>query len=189
MNATDPGRTSPSLLVTARSGAGALAKRARRAAQGSWSEVLGSPRTLRWGMNAWPPFLGAGIVVEHIDPGWRSVRVRLRRSPLSANYVGTQYGGSLFSMADPWFMLLVLRRLGAGYIVWDRAGEIEFVAPGRTTVHATFAVDDAAVEELRAAAAGGEKVLRWFETELRDAEGVVVARYRKQVYVRRKRGA
>lgn len=155
--------------------------------KGNWSRVMSSPTTLRIGMSAWPPFLGAGVVVEHIDPQWRSARVRLRRSPLSANYVGTQFGGSLFSMADPWFMLLVLRRMGGGYVVWDQAGEIEFLSPGRTAITATFEVSDQAIEELRAAAAGGEKVLRWFEADLMDAAGTVVARYRKQVYVRAKR--
>lgn len=161
----------------------------RHASSGAWSEVLGSPRTLKWGMNIWPPFLGAGVVVEHIDPEWRSVRVRLRRSPLNANYVGTQFGGSLFSMADPWFMLLVLRGLGSGYVVWDQAGEIEFVSPGRRAIHATFSVSQEQLEQLRTQAEGGEKVLRWFETELTAPDGTVVARYRKRIYVRRKRAA
>lgn len=159
----------------------------RHAGSGAWSEVLSSPRTLRWGMNLWPPFLGAGVVVEHIDPQWHSVRVRLRRSPMNANYVGTQFGGSLFSMADPWFMLLVLRGLGSGYVVWDQAGEIEFVAPGRHTIHATFRVSATQLQELRAEAEGGGKLLRWFETELTAPDGTVVARYRKRIYVRRKR--
>lgn len=127
--------------------------------------------------------------MERIDPEWRSVRVRLRRSPLSSNYVGTQFGGSLFSMADPWFMLLTLRGLGSGYVVWDQAGEIEFVAPGRQAIHATFSVGEEQLEELRVAAEGGQKVLRWFETELTGRDGTVVARYRKLVYVRRKRAA
>lgn len=157
------------------------------ALSGRWSKVLGTPGALRTGMNLWPPYMGAGVVVEHIDPQWRSVRVRLRRSPLTANYVGTQFGGSLFSMADPWFMLLVMRRLGSGYVVWDKAGEIDFVSPGRTAVRATFAVSDEEIDAFRSAAEGGEKVLRWLSAELLGADGAVVAVVRKQIYVRRKR--
>ncbi|MDR2255751.1 MAG: DUF4442 domain-containing protein [Arthrobacter sp.] len=151
------------------------------------SRGMANPAVLRRGMSLWPPFLGAGVVVEELDREWRSATVRLRRSPFNANYVGTQFGGSLFSMCDPWFMLLVLRRMGPGYVVWDRRGEIEFVAPGRTAVRASFEVDDERIEALRAAAAGGDKVLEWFEAEIKDADGALVARYRKQVYVRAKR--
>ena len=60
--------------------------------------------------------------------------------------------------------------------------------PGRGTVHAVFELDDAVLDELRAAAAGGEKVLRWFAADIIDEQGEVVARTRKQLYVRRKPG-
>ena len=70
----------------------------------------------------------------------------------------------------------------------DKAGEIEFVKPGRGVVQACFVLEDAVLEELRDAAAGGGKVLRWFENDIVDAGGEVVARTRKQLYVRRKPG-
>lgn len=97
------------------------------------------------------------------------------------------FGGNLFAMTDPFWMLLTLHALGEGYIVWDQAGAIEFLAPGRGTVHACFALDDAVLAQLRAATADGAKHLHWFETDIVDANGAVVARVRKQLYVRRKR--
>jgi len=108
--------------------------------------------------------------------------LRLRRR--NRNYVRSQFGGNLFAMVDPFWMLLALHRLGPGYYVWDQAGAIDFVAPGREDIHARFRLDDATVEELRAAAAGGGKVLRWFENEITTASGEVVAHVRKQLYVR-----
>jgi len=142
---------------------------------------------LRRYMNVWPPFLFSGIRVTRISDDFRHARVELRQHWYNRNYVGTHFGGSLFAMADPFWMIMVMRRLGPGYMVWDQAGEILFTKPGRGTVVAEFELGDTVVDELRAAAEGGEKVLRWFETEIRDASGDVVARYRKQVYVRRKR--
>ena len=41
-------------------------------------------------------------------------------------------------MTDPYWMLLMLHALPRDYIVWDKAGAIEFVKPGRSTVHAEF---------------------------------------------------
>ena len=146
-----------------------------------------TPRLLRIGMNLWPPFLFTGIHVSDIGQDWRSARVELRLRPWNRNYVGTQFGGSLFAMTDPYWMLLMLHALPRDYIVWDKAAEIEFVKPGRSTVHADFRLDDTVIEEVIAAAADGEKVLRWFDTDVIDAEGEVVARVRKQLYIRRKR--
>ena len=144
------------------------------------------PNTLRHGLNLWPPFLFAGIHVSEISSDWRRIRVELRMRPWNRNYVRTHFGGSLFAMTDPFRMLPVLKCLGPDYFVWDKAGEIEFVKPGRGTMHATFELEDAVLDELRAAAASGEKVLRWFDADVVDEQGDVVARTRKQWYVRRK---
>ena len=143
---------------------------------------------LRWLMNVWPPFLFAGIRVREISADYRRARVEMHQRWFNRNYVGVHFGGSLFAMTDPFWMLLLLHRLGSDYLVWDQRGEIEFVRPGRGRVTARFEVDDTVLAELRAAAAGGEKVLHWFETEIVDDAGEVVARARKQVYVRRKPG-
>ena len=141
---------------------------------------------LRTLFRLWPPFLFAGIRVTEVSEDFRFARVELRQRWYNRNYVGTHFGGSLFAMTDPFWMILVLRRLGGDYIVWDQAGEIRFEKPGRGTVVAEFRLDDAVVDSLREEAADGAKVLRWFETEITDASGDVVARLRKQIYIRRK---
>ncbi len=145
------------------------------------------PSILRHGMNLWPPFLFAGIHVAAISPDWRHARVELRMRPWNRNYVGTHFGGSLFAMTDPFWMLLLMRLLGREYYVWDQSGAIDFLKPGRGTVSARFDIDDAVLAEIRQATAGGAKYLHWFENEVVDAGGEVVAQVRKQVYVRRKR--
>lgn len=154
---------------------------------GPIKRALSSARGMQIGMSLWPPYLASGIRVEHIASDFSRARVRLNKRPWNTNYVGTAFGGSLFSMSDPFWMFLLMRRLGPEFVVWDVAGEIDFVSPGRTAVHAEFEVTGDRVDEIRDAAAGGEKVLRWFSTDLTDDRGEVVARVRKQIYVRRKR--
>lgn len=136
----------------------------------------------------WPPFFFSGVHVSSISSDWRHAHVELRLRPWNRNYVGTHFGGSLFSMTDPFWMIMVMECLGSDYIVWDKAADIEFVKPGRGTVHARFEVDEQALDEIRAATAGHEKFLRWFPVDVVDAQGDVVARVRKQLHVRRKRG-
>lgn len=144
------------------------------------------PATFRRLLNFWPPFLFNSIRVLELDENWSRARVVLRLRPWNRNYVRSQFGGNLFAMTDPFWMLLAMHRLGSDYYVWDKAGAIDFVSPGREDVYASFHLTDAMVEELRTAAAAGDKVLRWFETEVTTASGEVVARVRKQLYVRLK---
>jgi acyl-coenzyme A thioesterase PaaI-like protein len=144
------------------------------------------PRHLRFGMNLWPPFLGAGIRVRHIAEDWSEVVVELRHGLMNRNYVGTHYGGSLFSMTDPFYALMLMHLLGERYLVWDQAAGIEFVAPGRGTVSAVFRLAKEEVEAIRAQAASGEKVLPAFDVEVRDADNALVARVHKTLYVRLK---
>jgi acyl-coenzyme A thioesterase PaaI-like protein len=148
-----------------------------------------NPTLFRHGINLWPPFLLAGIHVTRVSRDFRDIDVELRMRPWNRNYVGTHFGGSLFAMTDPFWMFSVLRNLGSRYFVWDKAAEIEFVKPGKGTVGTSFHLDEATLDELRARAADGGKVLHWFENEITDAKGEVVARVRKQVYVRLKPAA
>ncbi len=144
------------------------------------------PSTFRRLLNLWPPFFFNSIRLQSLSDDWTEAHVVLRLRPWNRNYVRSQFGGNLFAMVDPFWMLLVMHQLGNDYYVWDKAGAIDFVAPGREDVHAHFKLEPAVVDELRAAAAGGGKVLRWFETEVKTAAGELIAIVRKQVYVRLK---
>lgn len=142
---------------------------------------------LRFGMNLWPPFLFAGIRVLEIAPDYRYARVRMRLRPWNRNFFGTHFGGSLFAMTDPFWTLLLFHQVGRDHVVWDQAGEIEFVAPGRGTVYAEFRLTDEHVEQVLSETGSGEKSLTWFDTDVVGQDGTVVAKVRKQVYARRKR--
>lgn len=146
-----------------------------------------SANTLRHVMNLWPPFFATGIRLLLIAPDWRYAKVRLRWHHWNRNFVGTHFGGSLFAMTDPFWMILVMQSIGNDYIVWDKSASIDFIAPGRTDVFAEFHLTEARLQEIRDATASGEKFLTWFETEVKDADGTLIALVRKQVYVRRKR--
>lgn len=136
-------------------------------------------------MNLWPPFLLTRVRVEKISPTWDYVCVSVPLGVLSRNYNGTMFGGTMFAMTDPFWMVLVHKQLGDGYAIWDKAGEIEYVSPGRTRLRAEFRLDIATIAHIRQRADAGEKVLHWFDTEILDTDGKLIARVRKQVYVRK----
>lgn len=143
-------------------------------------------RLLRWGLNLYPPYLGAGVRVLHIAGDFREVRVKMGLGWYNRNYVGTQFGGSLYSMTDPFFMLMVMENLGRDYIVWDKAASIDFISPGKGPVHAEFRVDDELLAQIRQHTADGDKYLPELRVEVRDDEGTLVAIVHKTLYIRLK---
>jgi acyl-coenzyme A thioesterase PaaI-like protein len=138
------------------------------------------------GMHWWPPFLGAGIRLRRMTDDFREAEAELRLRRLNRNAVGTQFGGSLFAMTDPFYAIMLMRNLGSEYLVWDKSASIEYVAPGRGTVRARFELTEARLAQIRAQAAGGDKVLPEFDTDIVNAEDEVIAKVHRTVYVRLK---
>ncbi|WP_269533936.1 DUF4442 domain-containing protein [Chitinimonas sp. BJYL2] len=142
--------------------------------------------TFRHLINLWPPFLLTGIHADHVSHDYREADVRLTLRWYNRNYVGTHFGGSLFAMTDPWYMLMLMQILGREYFVWDQSAKIEFLAPGKGVVKARFRIDDAALAQIYAATADGDKYLPDFVVDITDAQDKVVARVTKTVYIRKK---
>ena len=137
-------------------------------------------------MNFYPPFLGAGIRVSRIGPDRRGFRARLGLHWYNRNYVGTHFGGSLYTMCDPFFMLILLEELGPGYVVWDKAASIRFLKPGRGTLTAEFHIPEERLVEIRRLADTEGKTEPLFSASVRDEGGEEVARVEKVLYVRKR---
>lgn len=149
--------------------------------------LCNSAACLRRAINFFGPYLGAGIAVTHLATDFSEATVQMKLRWYNTNYVGTHFGGSLYSMTDPIYMLLLMKRLGPDYIVWDKAARIDFLKPGRGVVTARFVLPEAIVERLRDDVAGGEKALPEWSVDVMNQAGDVVARVHKTLYVRRKR--
>ncbi len=141
-------------------------------------------RLLLRSINAWPPFLGAGIRVTRM--GSKAIDVEMKLRFWNRNYVGTHFGGSLYAMTDPFFMLMLLDNLGPGYIVWDKAATIRFKKPGRGKVRAEFRLSDEQIDEIKRAAAANGKTEPTFVVQVKDEAGEVVAEVEKVLWVKRK---
>ncbi len=146
-----------------------------------------SPTVMKWLINLWPPYLGAGVRVEKISHDYRQVQVSLRLRWYNRNYVGTHFGGTLFSMTDPFYMLMLMRILGRDYIVWDKSASIDFVAPGRGKVSALFELDETTLGAIKAATDSGDKYLPELPVRVVDEQGETVAHIRKTLYIRKKK--
>ncbi len=143
-----------------------------------------TPHLFKLRINTYAPYVGAGIKVEHVNLDQGLCVVSMALNPLNKNIVGTQFGGSLYSMVDPFYMMLLMHQLGSNYVVWDKSSHIEFIAPGKSKVRARIKIPNDEITFIRAAAATGEPVFRDYKTDIVDEQQKVIATVTKTVYIR-----
>ena len=143
-------------------------------------------RIARWRFNTFPAYRGTGGRVTFIRHDFMEVHIKLPLWWRTRNYVGTIFGGSLYASVDPFYMLMLIQGLGPTYTVWDKAASIRFRRPGRTTLYATFLIDQALLEEIRRELETIDRLDRHFTVELKDAAGEVHAIIEKVVNVRKR---
>lgn len=144
------------------------------------------PSLVKLALNLWPPFWGAGIKIMAISDDFRYVRLRLKLRWWNKNANRTQYGGSIFSLTDPVYSLMLMGILGKQYFVWDQQAHIEFIRPGNDDLFADFIISEDCIAEIMAATELGNKYLPEFSVNVIKANNEVVARVTRTLYVRKK---
>ena len=137
-------------------------------------------------INWYGPFLGAAVKLEKMTKDFRHAKVSMKLTFYNKNYMGTQFGGSLYAMVDPWYMLMLIKNLGKDYIVWDKAATINFRKPGKGTVFAEFNLTEAHLDEIRATLVTQNKMDYIFKVEIKDKDGKLIAEVDKVLYIRKK---
>ena len=150
-----------------------------------WSAAI-SNKLRCWSFYLFGCYRATGGRLRYIAEDWSEVRLELPLSWRTRNYVGTIFGGSIYAAVDPIYMLMLIRRLGPEFIVWDKAASIEFNKPGRETLRARFVIGDDELAAIRAALATQRSIDRSYVVELIDSSGIVCARVEKLIYIRRR---
>ncbi|MGD8109623.1 DUF4442 domain-containing protein [Vibrio sp. TRT 17S01] len=144
------------------------------------------PSIVKFALNSWPPFWGAGIKILFISDDFREVKMKLKLRWWNKNANRTQYGGSIFSLTDPVYSLMLMGILGEQYFVWDKEASINFIKPGQSDLFADFCVGEAQLQELLNKTANGDKCFPEFITYVKDKNGTVVSEVQRKLYVRKK---
>ena len=138
-------------------------------------------------INIWPPLFFSRIKLIKLSDDFREAKVRMTLSAWNKNAKGSHFGGSLFAMTDPYYMLMLMARLGKTHVVWDKFSDIDFIKPGRGTVYATFILTDELLKDIEKNTANGEKYLPIIPVVIIDEEGEIVAKVNKTIYLRKKK--
>ena len=141
-------------------------------------------RLVRWGYNLFPAYRRTGGKIIYIASDFKEIRVKLPLNWKTRNYVGTIFGGSMYGVVDPIYMVMLIQLLGKDYVVWDKAGTIRFIKPGRSTLFGRFTIDDRELATIRSKLESRPNLDRTYSTTLTDATGTVHAEIEKTIYIR-----
>ncbi len=137
-------------------------------------------------INFWPPFIGAGIRVKNMSRDFRSLDVEMKLRFWNRNYLGSHFGGSLFSMTDPFYVLMLAQNLGKSYEVWDKSASIRFKKPAKGKIQAHFEITQKDVDMVKNQADTTEKSEPQFKILLMNEAGDVVAEVEKTLSIKHK---
>ncbi len=145
------------------------------------------PAISKFLFNRYAPYRGAGIEIDKVDLANYHIRIKMPLTRKNQNIVGVHFGGSLYSMVEPFYMLILMHHLGSKYIVWDKSASIHFLSPGRGTVYADIRLDSTEIDRIKQLAENHEPVYRNYRLNIFDESGVRIAEVEKIVYIRRKK--
>jgi hypothetical protein len=134
-------------------------------------------------MNWYPMYFGTGGKILFWSSDFQEVHLRLRLNLWTYNYVGTIYGGSLFSASDPFYMLMWLNILGKNYVVWDKSASIRFRRPARKTVYTKYLISNAMIDDIKQQVLEKQEISIPFTIQWLDTEGVVHAEIERMIYI------
>ncbi len=143
-------------------------------------------RFMRWGFNFVPAYRRTGARITYIASNLREIRIKLPLNWKTRNYVGTLFGGSMFSAVDPIYMVMFIHLLGPDYVVWDKAASIRYRRPGRSTLYAKMKVEPEELDAIRKELEQTEKLDRVYQVDLTDEQGNVCASVEKTINFRKK---
>lgn len=145
-----------------------------------------STKLARFKFNLFPAYRGSGARILYISEDYREIKIKIPFNWRTKNYVGTIYGGSMYSGIDPIYMVMLIRNLGKDYIVWDKSAKIRFKKPGKETLFADFKITEEDLDEIKAQLESSKSIDKIYIVELKDKTGAVYCVVEKTLYIARK---
>ena len=141
-------------------------------------------RLFKLAFNLSPMYRRTTARIVSISGDLHAATIRIPISYRNRNYVGSIFGGSMYSAVDPIYMVQLINILGNDYVVWDKSAEIFFKAPARDDLFADFVFSAEDVANIRSSAdTDGEFVFDKTVQLTDQARAKVYCEVRKTLYV------
>lgn len=146
-------------------------------------KILGKGRAFKFLFNISPMYRSTGGRLLEVSDNLQYVKIKLSLNYKTKNYVGTLYGGHMYSCVDGIYMVQLINILGSDYVVWDKAATIRFRRPGNQTLFAEFKLSDAFIEKIKTEIAEDKEKDYTLQVDLRDSEGRIYVEIEKVIYI------
>ena len=150
--------------------------------------MLVSERVLKWAMRLYPPFLCQGIWTQKFEKEFSGVDVKIVKNIFNRNYNRSIFGGTIFSAADPFYVLLfhqILGRRGFGVRLWLKHSTIDFIKPGNCNLYFKIRLSSEEIEEVVSKLESERKFIKTFRVEITNKEGILYALVHNEIYIRK----
>ena len=92
----------------------------------------------KFGFNFSPMYRRSTGRVIYASEDLLEIKIKIPINYKNRNYMGSIFGGSMFSAVDPIPMVQLIQLLDHKYVVWDKSAEIKFKKPARENLYASF---------------------------------------------------
>lgn len=133
--------------------------------------------------NYFPIFWSTGAQVTYLVADYKEIHLKLPLSWRTRNYVGTIFGGSMFASTDVLYFLLVVKYIGEGYIVWDKASCIRCKSPAKEPAYTKAVLSDEEIELMKTELLNTDKIDRVYFLDLIDETGDICASIEKTIHI------
>ena len=127
----------------------------------------------------------AGIKVRKYVSEEMRLEVAMNLRFWNWNHERAHFGGSLYSMTDPFYALLIRENVPEKVQVWVKSAQIRFRRPGRGIVHAVFELKPDQLEKIQSELSSHHKSEPEFHIDVLDSNGKPVAEVKQIVHVSR----
>ena len=146
-------------------------------------KVFTDAQIYKYGFN-WSPMYrrSTGKVIE-VSDDLLYVKIKIPLSIKNRNFVGSIFGGSLFSATDPIYMIQLIKILGDDYVVWDKDATIKYKRPAKETVYTEFVFSKNEIENIKEQVSKNGEFNLVKTPNIVNKEGVIIAQLSKTVYI------
>jgi acyl-coenzyme A thioesterase PaaI-like protein len=150
--------------------------------------MLYSPKSLKWLLRIYPPFLFQRIWVKKIHTDFQGVDVKIIKSIFNKNSNNTIFGGTIFSAVDPFYAILIDQRLQShGFkktVAWLKSASIEYKKPGLTNLKFSIKITDEDFNECMDTLNSRGRIIKTFSVEIVNDQNEICAIAKNEIYIR-----
>ena len=146
-------------------------------------KLFGKGRLFRLLFNLSPMYKNTGGKLIKVSDDLHYIKIQLLFNYKTRNYVGTIYGGHMYSSVDGIYVIQLIHILGDNYIVWDKSAKIKFKRPANKTLFADFKISDELIEQIKNDIEKDKKKDYNLFVNLTDENGNIYAQVEKVIYI------